>query len=292
MIPQDGKVSDAIQHGFFHFLRLLPTEWTSAIGSFGYRLNGRLARQQSLANLRNNLRHHRPDASEEDIEGWISEFYDAVGRVAAEFAVLHRFLDEGRISVLGMDGLKSCAGTKPIVALCVHTGNWEVFSPVFQQAGIKLNSIIQTPASKAEEFIVDRTRRLFNVNPIFPDLGGTRQAIRILKANGLVSMFPDEARNGWTMGPLFGRPPHDRGNLAIAAKLARMTGASFVLGHCRRVEKCRFELNFSPIFDLPERDGVDALADVAFLNDWIEPVIQREIPRWYFLDDSIAPVTP
>ncbi|OYU47124.1 MAG: hypothetical protein CFE31_18385 [Rhizobiales bacterium PAR1] len=290
MIPQSGKASDAIQSFFYHLLRFLPTEWASAIGSFGYRLNGRLARKESVASLRRNLRQLRPDATEAEIEGWIDEFYDGVGRVAAEFPVLPRFLQEGRIRVTGMEELKAIAGQKPIVALCVHTGNWEVFSPVFQQAGIKLNSIIQFPASGMEERVVDATRRAFEVNPILPDVAGTRQAVRILKAKGLVSMFPDEARNGHTMAPLFGRLPHEKGNLAIAARLARMSGASFVLGHCRRVGACRFDLHFSPIFELPARERPDVLADVAFLNDHIEPIIRREIPRWYFLDDSLAPL--
>lgn len=291
MIPQSGKASDAIQSFFYHLLRFLPTEWASAIGSFGYRLNGRLARKESVASLRRNLRQLRPEATEAEIEGWIDEFYDGAGRVAAEFAVLNRFLDEGRIKVFGMEDLKAIAGKRPIVALCVHTGNWEVFEPVFQQAGIQLNSIIQFPANAMEALVVDQTRRMFGVNPILPDIAGTRQAVRILKAKGLVSMFPDEARNGHTMAPLFGRAPHDKGNLAIAARLARMTEAVLFVSHCRRIGSCRFELHFSPIFELPERTHPDILADVAFLNDHIEPIIRREIPRWYFLDDSLAPLS-
>jgi Kdo2-lipid IVA lauroyltransferase/acyltransferase len=174
--------------------------------------------------------------------------------------------------------------------MCLHTGNWEVFAPVFQKLGIKLNSIIQFPASPAEASLVDRARRMFGVNPILPDLAGTRQAIRVLREKGVVSMFPDEARNGRIMAPLFGRPPHLEGNLAIAARMGRMTGAIFGLGHCRRVAPCQFELHIGEMFELPERASPDILADVAFLNDKIEPIIRHEIPRWYFLDDSIAPI--
>ncbi len=34
----------------------------------------------------------------------------------------------------------------------------------------------------------------------------------------------------------------------------------------------------------------DILEDVRFLNDKIEPIIRANIPRWYFLDDSSAPL--
>ncbi len=33
----------------------------------------------------------------------------------------------------------------------------------------------------------------------------------LLNAKKIVAIFPDEARKGRTMAPLFGRPPHDRG---------------------------------------------------------------------------------
>lgn len=293
VIPQSGRAAESIQAFFFHLMRFLPTEWASALGSYGIRKNAWVNRPEIIEGARRNLRFHKPEASAAEIDRMVDEFLDGVGRVAAEFAVIHRFLDEGRVEIEGLDDFKSKAGTRPIVALCVHTGNWEVFSPVFQRAGIALSSIIQPPENGFERLVIDKVRRSFNVRPILPDIGGIREALRVLKSNQSVSMFPDEARNGQTMGPLFGRPPHGQGNLAIAAKLARRTGASFVLGHCRRIAPCRFRLHFSPVFDLPAVDGEpDLLADVKFLNDKIEPVILENIPRWYFLDDAIAPLAP
>lgn len=290
MIPQQGKAADAILAFFYGLLRFLPSEWASNIGSAGYRLNAKLALKQAMANAKANLRFHRPQASEAELDAMVMEFYDGVGRVAAEFAVMHRFWDEGRFTVTGLEPFKAAYRTRPIVALCVHTGNWETFSPVFQKAGIKLNSIIQPPASAFERFIVRLVRERFDVSVIEPDIRGIRTAIRVLREKGVVSMFPDEARNGQSYGPLFGRKPHDKGNLAIAARLARMTGAAIQIGHCRRTGPCRFALTFEPLLELPSRESEDILADVAFLNAWIEPIVSAAIPNWYFLDDSLAPV--
>jgi KDO2-lipid IV(A) lauroyltransferase len=290
MIPQQGKAADAILAFFYGLLRFLPSEWASNIGSAGYRLNAKLALKEAMTNAKANLRFHKPQATEAELDAMVMEFYDGVGRVAAEFAVMHRFWDEGRFTVTGLEPFKAAYRTRPILALCVHTGNWEVFSPVFQKAGIKLNSIIQPPNSAFERFIVRLVRETFDVTVIEPDIRGVRTAIRILRENGVVSMFPDEARNGVSHGPLFGRRPHDKGNLAIAARLARMTGASIQIGHCRRIGRCHFALTFEPQFEMPVREGEDILADVAFLNARIEPIVSANIPRWYFLDDSLAPV--
>jgi lauroyl/myristoyl acyltransferase len=54
---------------------------------------------------------------------------------------------------------------------------------------------------------------------------------------------------------------------------------------------CHFEFTIEPPFELPAREGRDdILADVAFLNAKIEPIVAANIPRWYFLDDSLAPI--
>ncbi len=290
MIPQQGKAADAILAFFYGFLRFLPSEWTSQIGSLGYRINAKLALKEAMANAKGNLRFHKPEASEAELDAMVMEFYDGVGRVAAEFAVMHRFLDEERITISGLDALRAAYRTRPIVALCVHTGNWETFSPVFQKAGIKLNSIIHPPNGAFERLIAGLVREQFDVSVIEPDIRGIRTAIRILREKGVVSMFPDEARNGQSYGPLFGRKPHDKGNLAIAARLARMTGAALQIGHCRRVGPCRFALTFEALLELPSRESEDILADVAFLNARIEPIVAAAIPNWYFLDDSLAPI--
>lgn len=292
MIPQQGKAADAILAFFYGLLRFLPSEWASNIGSVGYRVNAKLALKQAMANAKANLRFHKPQATDAELDAMVMEFYDGVGRVAAEFAVMHRFWDEGRFTVSGLEPFQAAYRTRPILALCVHTGNWETFSPVFQRAGIKLNSIIQPPNSAFERFIVQLVRERFDVSVIEPDIRGIRTAIRVLREKGVVSMFPDEARDGVSYGPLFGRKPHDKGNLAIAARLARMTGASIQIGHCRRTGPCRFALTFEPLFELPSRESEDILADVAFLNGKIEPIVAANIPRWYFLDDSLQPIEP
>lgn len=288
MIPQSGRISDAIQASVFHLMRLMPSEWASTLGSRFIRWNARANRPEVIAGAKRNLRIHRPAASEAELDLWVDEFLDGVGRVMAEFAVMHRFLREGRIETEGFETFQAIAGTRPIIALMLHTGNWETFAPVCQKAGISLTSIIQPPNGAFERLVAARTRAEFGVNTVYPDRNGIRQAIRALQGNQTLSIFPDEARQGRTMGPLFGRPPHDKGNLAVAARLARITGADLGVGYCRRIAPCRFRLHFGMPFNLPARAQPDLLADVAFLNKKIEPLILENIPRWYFLDDDIS----
>lgn len=278
------------KRAIYHALGLLPTDWVSNIGAYGITRNVRLNRPEIIDNARANLARHRPGASEAELEAWIGEFLDGVGRIMAEFSVIHRFQREGRLAVEGLESFRTLAGREPLIAIGLHTGNWETFGPVFQQAGIPLTSFYQPPDDLLEREVAVKTRQRFGVDLLRPDASGVREAMRRLRANRVVMIFPDEAREGRTMGPLFGREPHEAGNLSIAARLSRHTGARFVICHSERVAGCRFRLRFGAPFALPERPLQDRLADVAFLNAEVEPIVAANIPRWYFLDDSIDPI--
>jgi KDO2-lipid IV(A) lauroyltransferase len=117
------------------------------------------------------------------------------------------------------------------------------------------------------------------------DHGGIRAAYREVKEGGLLSIFVDEAREGKLMAPLFGRPPHGEGNLAIAAKLARRSGCSIVLAYVTRLPQQRFRVTISDVIEMP-KESKGLLEDVAFLNSVIEPVILEHLEQWFWLDDS------
>lgn len=279
-----------VRAALFRLMRLMPSEWASDIGVMAVKANVKANRPDIAINARKNLAIHKPAATEAELDRMVEEFLEAVGRTMGEYAVIHRFIREGRLEPVGLEAFKAIAGKEPIVALGMHTGNWETFSAVFQMAGVKLTSFYFPPEDALEHEVALRVRRHFDADMLSPDPAGVRTAMRLLQQNRVVAIFPDEARDGRTMGPLFGRPPHERGNLAIATRLARHANARIVICHSERIGKCRFRLIFGDPIALPERVRPDRLADVAFLNSFVEPIVAANIPRWYFLDDSIAPI--
>lgn len=291
MSARESALERILQAVFFQVMRVLPTDMSSSLGARAVRQNVMQNRPKIIDNAKRNLRHHRPGASEAELDAMVEDFLDGVGRLMAEFAVMHRFLPEGRLEVTGLEAFRAIAGTRPIIAFGLHTGNWETFGPVFQQAGIPLSSFYAPPSNAFERKIAENSRARFGVELLSPDARGARDGLRLLRQNRVVMIFPDEARSGRVMGPLYGRPAHGRGNLAVAARLARHSGACFVICHSRRTAPCRFHLDFGAPFELPAAgEAPDLLADVAFLNGVIEPVVLDNIPRWYFLDDDIGPL--
>lgn len=277
------------EYAIHYLLRLVPNNVASDFGSFIIRFNVPRHRPQIIEGARRNLRLLYPGITDTEVERRVYNFLDNVGRFMSEFSVLHRIIAPGRVEVVGDAAMLETIRSGPTLALMLHTGNWEVFSPYLASRGIEVSTFYQRPERPAQRWIVERTRQACRMRLFTPDAKGLRDAMRRLSAGGVVSIFGDEARDGIMMAPLLGRPPHTRGNLGIAARLARRSGASIIVGRCVRLERHRFRLEFHCPYRLPDRGGtVDELADVAFLNAIIEPMILEYLDQWYYLDDRIV----
>lgn len=275
----------------FYLLSKTPVDFTSAIGSRLVRWNVRLNRREIIDQAKQNLSILCPTINSSKIDQCIDLFLDNIGRFMAEFAILDKIARENRITISGVEDLRDLVGKKPVIAAMLHTGNWETFSPAMMREGIPVASFYEPPQSPIERRIVKEVREKMGVRLLEPTIRGIRKAISILTDKGIVALFVDEARNGKSMAPLFGRPPHTFGNLAVATRLARRTRSMIVVAHAERTSSCHFHLQISKPFALPLDFG-SVEDDVAFLNLHIEPLILKNLHQWYYLDDSILPDTP
>lgn len=236
-----------------------------------------------------NLRRHLPKASEREIERQVWRFVASVGRLMAEFAILHRFTPAKHMQFVGADEARAHVGQVPTIALCLHLGNWEVLAVGLKSIGIPVASVAEVPTKALHREVATATRAGLNVEVLPPDRSGLLRVMTILKAKGVVALFADEKRDGNMMAPLFGRPTHTQGNLALAARLARHTNAQLIIAYCERIGKTQFRLHFHRPIRLDGLKG-DAHTDVAYLNTLIEPIILRHLDQWYYLDDAIETI--
>ena len=270
-------------------LRCAPVRLASATGGLLVRMNVRSNRPEVIAGARKNLAAHRPRDAMADREASINRFIENVGRVMAEFAVLARISDEGRIKLIGNQEVFGLAGREPIIGILLHTGNWELFGPVLRRAGIHAATFYEPPSNRVARKIAEYTRRASGLELLTPNPRGFRNALAQLQARRIVAIFGDEVRAGTLAAPLFGRPPHSRCNLALAAKLARRTAARIVIAYSKRTGPCHFEMHFSAPFKLSDANQT-VLADVADLNEKIEPIILSLLDQWYYLNDTLGDV--
>lgn len=278
---------DLLDLAIHHGLRLLPPAACSAIGAAIYRHVGPRLAPVVAERAARHLRRIRPELSEPEIARMVVSHYESMGRVMTEFSVLRKLLTSGRVTSEGTEIALRALAEGPVIFVSCHTGNWEVFAPVMKALGIRW-SIVYTPPRRAiQAAIANRVRRLSNPDLLPPGKSGTRAMIRTLQAGGALSMFCDETHEGRVMAPFFDRAPHLDGNLAVVVRLARMTGAQIVVGHCVRTESCRFHIKVQGPIVLPSHGDASAppIDDVIALNAVIEPIVRANAGSWYFLDN-------
>lgn len=288
-----SRLQDAAYYAFYHTLRHAPIDLVSDIGSAFVRWSVPRNRPWIIEGARKNLMRRWPDAEPAAIDKAIHSFLDNVGRLMAEFAVLPRLHAAARISVTDRFERGAAIVTQaPTVAILLHTGNWEVCAAALHARGLSVADFAIPPETWAQRVIATKVRKQLGIKMLSADARGLLEARRELQNGGTVSIFCDEARNGVSMAPFFDRPPHGSGNLATAAWLARKANCRLVVVNCRRLRKSRFLIDATDYFELPPTEAAGdkrALADVAFLNATIEPLILANLDQWYFLDNSAEP---
>jgi KDO2-lipid IV(A) lauroyltransferase len=263
----------------------MPIDLGSRLGTSGIIAYIRRERPWVVERARANLKRHRPSATEAEIEAWVDAFLDNIARYIGETPSIGRYMAAGRIELPNPERARAIRKRGGIVALCLHTGNWEVMLEGLKAVGMSAACAPIAWETRGQTWVINDLRRRNGLRYLSMDHGGVRAAYKEVKEGGLLAIFVDEARGGQLMAPLFGRPPHAEGNLAIAAKLARRANATIVLCHVTRLPEAHFRVNFSDVIELP-KDSTGLLDDVSFLNGVIEPVILEHLEQWFWLDDS------
>lgn len=288
-----SRLQDAVHYALYYTLRHAPIDFVSDLGSIFVRWSVPRNRPGIIAGARRNLMRLRPDAEPAAIEAAIHSFLDNVGRMMAEFAALPRLHEAGRIAVTERFEQGAAVLTSaPTIAIILHTGNWEVCAAALHARNLSVADFAIPPETWAQRVIATKVRKQLGIRMLSTDSRGLRDARRELQKGGTVSIFCDEARAGVVMAPLFGRPPHRDGNLAVAAWLARESKSRVVVVNCRRLTKSRFLIDATDYFELPPTEASGdkrVLDDVAHLNAIIEPVILANLDQWYFLDNPTEP---
>jgi Kdo2-lipid IVA lauroyltransferase/acyltransferase len=280
-----NKLLDAWEILQYQVFRRLPIDLGPRLAAPGIVAYIKRERPWVVERARANLQRHRPWASDAQIEAWVESFLDNIGRYVGETASVGRYWDAGRIELPDPERAKAIRKRGGVLALCLHTGNWEVMLEGLKAVGMSAACAPIEWETRGQTWIINDLRRRNGLRYLSMDHGGVRAAYKEVKEDGLLAIFVDEAREGKLMAPLFGRPPHAEGNLAVAAKLARRSGCTIVLCYVTRLPEQRFRVTFSDVIEMP-KEPKGLLEDVAFLNSVIEPVILEHLEQWFWLDDS------
>jgi KDO2-lipid IV(A) lauroyltransferase len=271
-----------------YVFRLLPINACSNFGAF-WAFCAPAMYRESDARARRNVAVLRPDLADAgQIDATMRTLWRNVSRTVAEYAVIDRLWDAGRIVVEGADAMLAAQATgKPIVICEIHLGNWEVMAASAIRSGIHGSGLYLPVPNRFDRRLMRKARDRYEGGQIAAGPNALREARRILSHGGAFLIPVDEELRGRVQAPAFGRALLPNSNIGYAARLAAATGAAVFVGYClRNGDRASFKVGFLPVQIVATGDRhADAVANMRRINDVAEPVIRIHINQWFFLLD-------
>ena len=138
-----GLAATTIHYG----ARALPIDLCSALGAWLGGLSGRYGHRYAAqrARLRENWAYLKPDPVDPMLPNALRDgAWRHVGRTALELSILDRLWAAERITVEGAEHIAAARATgRPVIAMAIHVGNWEVIGVSLVGLGHKVTMIYQ-----------------------------------------------------------------------------------------------------------------------------------------------------
>jgi Kdo2-lipid IVA lauroyltransferase/acyltransferase len=234
-----------------------------------------------------NLRMVFPEWSERERRRVLFGLFQNFGRMLADFAHFPHLNRENIERLIIYDGFENYARAqsqgKGVLFLTAHFGNWELSSFAHGVYGYPCNFVVRELDNPLIGALVQRYRSRSGGRPIEKTRFGS-QALRAFKKGEAVGILMDQnmVPGEGAFVDFLGRPAC---TTTAPARLARMTGASIVLGLVIWDSKLKkYRLRFDPV-EWIKRDNADEeiLANTANFTRLIEDYVRRYPDHWLWV---------
>jgi KDO2-lipid IV(A) lauroyltransferase len=230
---------------------------------------------------RRNLGHAFPNATEAEKQKIITDMWDNLGRVIAEYPHLRRLWD--RVEVVGEEHIRQAAtaGTATIF-FGAHIGNWEINALSARHYGIPIELVYRKPNNPYVDRLLRHARAADAVSYIPKGIDGARGVLSALKKNRTVGMLLDQKMNEGVPVPFFGR---DAMTAPAIAQFALKMGCPLYSSFVERLPGARFRMTIYPPMKVSATGDKDAdirrvLVDI---NTRIEGWVRAQPGQWLWI---------
>lgn len=256
----------ALEYGLLTLLgiyAILPTQAASAMGGAIFRAIGPHMGISKVA--RRNIAAAFPNWDQTQIEQTLTDMWDNLGRIIAEYPHLE---DIARNRTTFVNGVVFHQG-RATLYVSGHIANWEILPAalLFQQ-DIVMHSAYRAPNNPYVDALVVKYRafggRLRSFGKHRKGLAGIMQA---LQGGENVGMLIDQKMNTGIEAAFFGRVAMTS---TAFVELSRKLGCPLVPGRIVRLPGCRFIMEGFPPIAVGDRPTEDIVADMhQVLENWI-----------------------
>ena len=229
-----------------------------------------------------------PDASEEQINTWLDESWNRMGRTFGEFPVLGRikvFGKNSRVDVVGLEHLQKLKDENiGAVLVSGHFANWEIMAAVFSQAHLPVRVTYRPTNNPYFDKRIRAQRAAYGIELMVAKSGpkGAKELITALRSGESVALLNDQKFNEGIEVPFFGV-----GAMTAPGptRLALKTGAPLILMSVIRTQGSRFRVEIQPPLAVQKTGdrAADIRGGVLQITSFIEDYIRANPTDWFWV---------
>jgi KDO2-lipid IV(A) lauroyltransferase len=277
----------------YRVMRSLPISAASRAGATLGQFMGRRAHPAADARVAAAIRRLRPDLASDprSLEATQVRFWAHVGRIYAEYCLLHKMVPRGRVEIddrATFDAVLSDG--RPVIVPFVHLGNWETCGSVLSLSAPGRVCALSNPMPpnrvQAQIAVMQHARLPGKVLTF----DGTvwRRALQHLETGGILFVAIDEVMDGRVSIPCFGRALDPHANVHKIVRIAARTGAIILPLYSQRLGGARFCTRILPPLEFRRQNRIgpeEQQASVLQLDRTYESAVLRLLDQWFGLLD-------
>ncbi len=279
--------AEVLAYDIVHFfIRAYPFELVSSLGGKLFAHIGPKTSKHHIA--KTNMRLAFPDATDEQIDIWLKQSWNQMGRTFAEFPMLCRikvFAKNSRVEVRGLEQFKAVAKAgKGAIIVTGHFANWEIMAAVLSQAGLPVHITYRPVNNPYFDKRVRAQRASYGIKLMVAKSGakGAKELISALKKGESIAVLNDQKFNEGIEIPFFG---HGAMTATGPTKLALKTGAPLIPMTVTRLAKARFRVEFHDpiVLKRSKNASADIKNGVEQITHFIEDHIRKNPTDWFWV---------
>ncbi|PZO81909.1 MAG: hypothetical protein DI626_10475 [Micavibrio aeruginosavorus] len=246
--------------------RLLGPDTASALGGWIGRTVGPKLGASRKADK--SLKYAFPMMSETERKKIITEMWDNLGRVMAEYPHL-QYITENRVEVVGEHHVDAIGKDSPSVVMSSHLANWELGPFYFNyKKQWPLVGVYRAPNNPFSGAILQKARNPEKRGTYVPKSSqGARDMVKALRRGERLGILIDQRYNEGIAVPFFGKPAMTSPSFA---QFAQRYNVPVLPLQVERLKGCNFRITLHPPFKTEGRSEEEMVAYAhGLLEDWI-----------------------
>tara|TARA_Y100000591_G_C21784151_1_gene672795 strand:+ start:402 stop:1271 length:870 start_codon:yes stop_codon:yes gene_type:complete len=235
---------------------------------------------RSKKTIINNFKIALPQATTNEVEGYINDMWNYYGKILAEYSFLNNFRKDSQndlIKIRGKDILDNIKkNNENVIFISGHFDNFELMAMALEKSGVKLAAIYRPLNNFFMNKIIEILRKKFICkNQIKKGRSNVRQLLKLFNDGYSIALMIDQRVSESIKSPFFNR---DAYTTTIPAQFVKKFNCKVVPIYIERKLDINFEVTVYEPLSFEKEENISEITQK--LNEYLEKMILYNPSKW------------